>query len=269
MCIGVDVRRETAGALSGYRDMSGMSGYRDIAVKEIAAKDSCTREPPWTGYRPRCHGAPCHGGIPGHSGCRDRLPDSRDEPRHHAWRRRRAPVCLAALLPQGRRSRVDQRSHWSTEGLPRETPREGLRACAGTAADQWSASIGRRSAARTTVSKTVNAGSSPAARAPHNFIDSRPPAGGRHRDVAQLDSAPALGAGGRRFESCHLDDLVRSRTGHGLLAQLVARSPEERESPRSSRGEVTPRWCNRQHGWLWTSKTRFESSVGSDARPPG
>ena len=30
-----------------------------------------------------------------------------------------------------------------------------------------------------------------------------------YRDVAQFGSAPALGVGGRRFESCHLDFILK------------------------------------------------------------
>ncbi len=39
-----------------------------------------------------------------------------------------------------------------------------------------------------------------------------------YRDVAQLGSAPGLGPGGRRFESCHPDHFIIK---HGELAQLA------------------------------------------------
>ena len=49
-----------------------------------------------------------------------------------------------------------------------------------------------------------------------------------YRDVAQLGSALDLGSRGRRFESCHPDQMI----GHGEVAQLaraVGSYPEDRE----------------------------------------
>ncbi len=53
------------------------------------------------------------------------------------------------------------------------------------------------------------------------------------RDVAQLGSAPGLGPGGRRFESCHPDQfIIKIKYSYGGLAQLARASgsyPEGRE----------------------------------------
>ena len=42
-----------------------------------------------------------------------------------------------------------------------------------------------------------------------------------YRDVAQLGSAPGLGPGGRRFESCHPDHFIILNYLAGGLAQLA------------------------------------------------
>ena len=45
------------------------------------------------------------------------------------------------------------------------------------------------------------------------------------RDVAQFGSAPALGAGCRRFKSCHPDFFI-SKGSYSLLASAVIRREE-------------------------------------------
>jgi hypothetical protein len=47
------------------------------------------------------------------------------------------------------------------------------------------------------------------------------------RDVAQLGRVPALGAGGRRFESCHPDHLAKSTLSKNDTKDT----------------NVTPKWC--------------------------